>query len=172
MSGVWQTLPGSYPQVLSGWPGSGRSLQNPLPALSSAVLTRAGMYLPWHWQNQVARSTARGRSSPAMATCRWSSSTLTCGDGVSAVSFYGDSTRVHRSGAGAVRRCGPGRRTRALDACTKARVTEGQALRPPLATVTPSSSSSAKTPAACPHRYSRRSSPTAVTRPGQASQGN
>jgi len=145
--GARRTLPGCYPQVLSGWPGSGRSSLNPTRAWPSAVLTRTGMFWPWHWLNPVARSTARERSSPAMATCPWSSSTLTCGEGVSAVSCCRDSTRVHRKGAGAVRLCGPGRRTRALDACTKARDTEGQAMRPPLATVTRSSSSSAKTPA-------------------------
>ena len=44
-------------------------------------------------------------------------------------------TSVHRKGDGAVRRCGPGRRTRALDACTKARDTKRQATRPRLATV-------------------------------------
>src|SRR5665647_1838192 len=38
------------------------------------------------------------------------------------------------------------RRTRALDACTKARDIEGQAMRRPLAAVIPSSSSSVKHP--------------------------
>ena len=55
-----------------------------------------------------------------------------------------DYTSVHRKGDEAERRCGPGRRTRALDACTKARDTERQATRPHLATVAPSSSSSVK----------------------------
>ena len=55
-----------------------------------------------------------------------------------------DSTSVPRTEAGTVRRCGPGHLTFALVASTKARDTEPQAARTPLATVTPSSSSSVK----------------------------
>jgi GNAT superfamily N-acetyltransferase len=44
------------------------------------------------------------------------------------------------------RRCGPGRRTRALNACTKARDIEGRAMKRPLAAVIPSSSSMVKHP--------------------------
>jgi hypothetical protein len=42
----------------------------------------------------------------------------TCGDEVSATSCCRDFTSVHPKEAGAARRYGPGRRTRALNACT------------------------------------------------------
>lgn len=99
---------------------------------------------PWRWRNPAAHRTAQERSSPATATCPWCSSTPTCGDGVSTASCCRDCTSVHRKGDGAERRCGHGRRTGALDACTKARDTERQATGPHLATVAPSSSSSVK----------------------------
>ena len=144
--GVWRAanIARLLPPALSGWPGSGRSWPILARAWSLATSTRAGTCWLWRWRNPVARRTAQERSSPATATCPWCSSTPTCGDGVSAASCCRDYTSVHRKGDGAVRRCGPGRRTRALDAFTKARDTERQATRPHLATVAPSSSSSVK----------------------------
>ena len=129
------------PPALTGWPGSGRSWPSLRPVLSSATSTRAGTYWRWHWLNPGAGTTALARSSPTTATCPWSMSTPTCGDEVPAASCCRDFTSVHPKEAGAARRYGPRRRTHALDASTKARDTEGQAMRRPLAAVIPCSSS-------------------------------
>jgi len=145
-SGTPLTAPGSYPPALNGWLGSGRRSLSQRRAWSSATSTRTGTGWRWHWPIPAARSAALERSSPAMATCPWSLSTPMCGDGVSATSCCRDFTSVHPKEAGAARRYGPGRRTRALDAYTKARDIEGQAMRRPLAAVIPSSSSSVKHP--------------------------
>src|ERR1035437_6348086 len=141
-SGTPLTSPDSYPPRLTGWPGSGRSWPSLRPVLSSATSTRTGTCWRWHWLNPVVRSTALERSSPTMATCPWSLFTPTYGDGVSAASCCRDFTSVHPKEAGAARLYGPGRRTRALYASTKARDIEGPAMRRPLAAVIPSSSSS------------------------------
>jgi hypothetical protein len=65
-------------------------------------------------------------------------------DKVSAACCCKDFTSVHRKEAGGARRRGPGRRTCALDAFTKAADIEGQVVRRPSAAVIPSSSSSVK----------------------------
>jgi hypothetical protein len=164
-SGRPPTSPDSYPPALTGWPGSGRSWPSLRRAWSSATSTRTGMWWRWYWLNPVARCTALERSSPAMATCPWSLSTLVCGDAVSAASCYRDFTSGPRKEAGAARRCGPGRRTRVLDACTNARGIEGQAMRRPLAAVITSSSSSVK------HSDQRRSVEDRHTTPNMAQVG-
>ena len=67
-------------------------------------------------------------------------------DKVSAACCCKDFTSVHRKEAGGARRRGPGRRTCALDAFTKAADIEGQVVRRPSAAVIPSSSSSVRHP--------------------------
>ena|ERR1035437_386729 len=75
---VARLLPPSIDRVARIW----EKVAEPGRALSSATSTQTGTWWRWHWLNQVARSTVLEQSFPAMATCPWSLSTPTCGDGV------------------------------------------------------------------------------------------
>src|SRR5450631_3025210 len=142
--GVPRTWPAFHLPPLTGWPRSGRSWPIPARAWSLAAIRQTGTYWPSHWLNPAAPSRAQERSSPVTATYLWSSCTPTCGDKVSAAKCCRDCTSVPWQRAGTVRPRGPGRQTRALDACTNARDTGPQATRPRLETVSPFSRWSVK----------------------------
>ena len=132
-------------------PSTGRSagsiavLLTPLDqgARSSATSTGTGTWWRWHFAEHGRAEHGAGAVIPGYCHVSMvfvhpdmlgrSLSTPTCWDAISAASCCGDFTRVHSKEAGAARRCGPGRRMRVLDAFTKTRDIEGQAMRRPLA---------------------------------------